>query len=182
MEDILRYIFTLEYIIIIFFIFEKRWKLYIKKVPWHFNKKYLLLVPLFVIILYYIVFFVGYASLLAFGSPPVSEDNIIVAISNFSPILLFVVTGVSAVVEEFFFRYMMFEEIKRKTDKLSSVFFTSLMFSLAHLSNPGWNVNSLVVTFFAGLFLQIIYMKYGLSTSMFSHLSYNIFLSLGVIV
>jgi membrane protease YdiL (CAAX protease family) len=96
---------------------------------------------------------------------------------NFSPGSL--VTGIAVMIivafsEELVFRGYILQNLMSSMNKWLALVYTSLLFALFHLNNPGMNILSLINIFFAGLLLGVNYIfTKNLWFSIFFHFAWN---------
>ena len=82
---------------------------------------------------------------------------------------------IAPVVEEIFFRQILFSKVKKYTNLNFSVILTSFLFSFGHFYHQGL-ISSMII-FFLGIIFQFFYIKNGLILSILAHVAYN-FISL----
>lgn len=116
----------------------------------------------------------GTASIMEeFWSAPIGEDSIFGLIPL--PILIFSIT-VIPIFEEWVFRGVILEEVSQVSrSKIAGLIFSSLLFALFHLSNPGTNLSAVPPYFIGGLIMGGGYLADGLAVATFSHIIYNLF-------
>lgn len=75
-------------------------------------------------------------------------------------------------VEEFIFRYMLYELIVPSTGIVIAIFITSIIFGFAHVFNGG--ISYVSASFLMGIILSLVYLECGIWGSMIVHLIWNI--------
>jgi membrane protease YdiL (CAAX protease family) len=93
------------------------------------------------------------------------------------PLVLLVVVNILPIFEEWIFRGILIDEyyVRRKS-WTGAIVFSSLLFSIFHLSNPGTYPAFALAIFPSALFLGVCYIKVGLGGAVLAHNVYNSFL------
>lgn len=116
---------------------------------------------------------------MALWGPPLSAENVFVEIARFSFPLLIVSITVLPILEEWIFRGIILEEISRVSQsKWAGLLFSSLLFAVFHLSNPGTYLPAIVPYFVGGVIIGGSYLAGGLAVAVLSHVIYNLLLLL----
>jgi membrane protease YdiL (CAAX protease family) len=110
------------------------------------------------------------------GGDVMADSNYASETEAFSTPLFFVSIVALPVAEEWMFRMVLIEEVKRRVGKLwPAVIVSAVAFGLAHLSNPGVYLPAVLVFSFAGLVYALVYVYYGLRWAIFVHVGTNLF-------
>lgn len=136
----------------------------------------LILSGAFGVLSYYATLGIREIAVNAIGPDPfLSEENVFTGIASFSPTLLIISVTVLPIMEEWIFRGVILEEISRLAkSKGAGLLFSSLLFAIFHLFNPGTYLAAIFPYFVGGLILGISYLLGGLSVAVFSHVLYNL--------
>lgn len=82
----------------------------------------------------------------------------------------------AVIVEEWVFRKVLIDELREKLGTwIVPVLVSSGLFTLLHLSNKGYLLPSLLPIFIGGLIYSLVYLRYGYGTVTITHLTYNLF-------
>ncbi|KXA91615.1 hypothetical protein AKJ57_00585 [candidate division MSBL1 archaeon SCGC-AAA259A05] len=109
------------------------------------------------------------------AGPFLSEENIFTGIASFSPTLLIISITILPIMEEWIFRGIILDEISRLTkSEWKGLLFSSLLFAIFHLSNPGTYLAAIFPYFVGGMIIGVSYLVGGLSVAVFSHVLYNL--------
>ena len=87
-----------------------------------------------------------------------------------SVIILFL----ASLAEEYFFRRILIENIRKFTGVFASMVISSSLFSMAHFFNTDYTLIAYVNLFLGGMLLSLIYTKYHVLGSVLFHFSWNI--------
>ena len=119
--------------------------------------------------------------LLAEAAIPIVDPNEypFTALEEQYPWILLIIVNILPIFEEWVFRGILIDEYYRwRKSEIGAVVFSSLLFAIFHLSNPGTYPVFALAIFPSSLLLGLCYLKAGLGGAILAHNLYNSFLVL----
>lgn len=102
------------------------------------------------------------------------EEYPFVGLEERYPWVLLLIVNILPIFEEWIFRGILIDEfITWKRSRLGAVLFSSLLFSIFHLSNPGTYPAFALAIFPTSLLLGVCYLRAGLGGAVLAHNLYN---------
>lgn len=109
------------------------------------------------------------------GGEVMAESNYATQTMDFSITIFILAIVLLPIFEEFGFRHVLLNEIKRRSNKWVGLLGSSFFFAAAHMTNPGVFLGALPVFFVGGLFYGLTYMLYSLRWAIYVHIGANLF-------
>lgn len=111
--------------------------------------------------------------LVSTGAPLTSEEHPVVQTASISLPLAFLLMGVLPVFEEWLWRGIVLERLRKRIPVLNAVLISAFGFGLFHLLNAGTYLWGFIPPVVAGFIFSIAYLMDGLKCASLTHIGYN---------